>query len=579
MTSNDDYLGPKQTQADIRLGWPGHIKSKALNSVVLPAAAAAANGMTGESKPSAAAGDCGTSSCSTPSELLALGFLDLPTTWLVDLVQHVASGPGGLCSAAALSETCKPLRDLSESSAVTYRNVHVYNTISHPDHPVWKWLAKRTGRVSGLVLKVTSGERVYERGFHRQRGQQRGQLAVWEGPWQSLASVQDLQLTLRVQCLNWVQPDACQWLNQHGHLLANFSTTVAVDSEHLTLQSFSEALAPCKALDLRVFHPSLAILDMSSLAALNSCLVKLEMSGNGADLRGVTTSAWLTKLTKLTIEYYSLTVEEPWPALAALSSLKHLQLAVYARGDPSPLSALTGLTSLSISIEEGHGDDPLISSFSSLQPLSTMQQLVTLDLKAAACPALTSLHGLAGLSNLLRVSVNHTNIKAWALRSLEGLPGGVEDVSLTGFDAVESMAGLESLSCLRSLETDWSGDASFQRLSGLSGLSSLIIRDCTLSQGTGSLLCLGGIEGLGNCLKELELKDCSSLRSLSGIEALTALESLFLYGCGITSLQPLANLAAPGFKRIWISDCSAVEDRRLVLPPSIAAVVSIYYGG
>jgi len=39
-----------------------------------------------------------------------------------------------------------------------------------------------------------------------------------------------------------------------------------------------------------------------------------------------------------------------------------------------------------------------------------MQQLVTLDLMAAACPALTSLHGLAGLSNLLRVSVYHTNV-------------------------------------------------------------------------------------------------------------------------------------------------------------------------
>jgi len=242
-----------------------------------------------------------------------MGLLELPKTWLVDLVQHVASGPDGLASAAALSQTCRPFYNLSESSAVTYRNVFVHNTISTPDHPAWKWLAKRRGRVAGLVVKVlvsSGAELVYDKG--EQQGEQP---AGWEGPWQSLATVQDLQLALRIKSLGPEEPNgACQWLKQHGHLLVNCSAAVWVDWEHRTLQSLSEALAPCKALDLRVFHPSLAVLDMSSLAAVNSCLVKLEMSGNSADLRGVTTSACLTKLTRLTIEHYSLTVEEPWPA-------------------------------------------------------------------------------------------------------------------------------------------------------------------------------------------------------------------------------------------------------------------------
>ena len=41
-----------------------------------------------------------------------------------------------------------------------------------------------------------------------------------------------------------------------------------------------------------------------------------------------------------------------------------------------------------------------------------------------------------------------------------------------------------------------------------------------------------------------------SLQSLSGIEGLAALEDLELGFCGVTSLQLLANLVAPGIKRI-----------------------------
>jgi len=151
-----------------------------------------------------------------------------------------------------------------------------------------------------------------------------------------------------------------------------------VDSQELTLESLSEALAPCKALELRIAHPSITDLDVSSLVAVNSCLVTLDSNGSFADLRGVATLACLTKLTGLTLDNYSCTVEEPWPALAALSNLKDLQLKVYAFGDPSPLSALTGLTSLYIS-SHNVVDNALVSSLSSLQPLSTLQQLVRLE--------------------------------------------------------------------------------------------------------------------------------------------------------------------------------------------------------
>ena len=451
---------------------------------------------------------------------------------------------------------------------MTYRNIHVHNTIRSPDHAAWKWLAKRHGRVAGLVLKVlvsSGAELVYDQGE-----QQGGQPAGWEGPWQSLATVQDLQLTLWIGRLDLPEPNACQWLTQHSHLLADFSTSAMVDLQELTLESLSGALAPCKALELRISHPSIIELDVSSLGAVNSCLVTLDSKGSFADLRGVATFACLTKLTGLTLENYSCTVEDPWPALAALSSLKDLRLTVYAFDDPSPLSALTCLTSLYIcshSIDDGE----LVSSFSSLQPLSTMQQLVRLEL-VSACTA-TSLNGLAGLSNLRSVRI----FQARALLSLEGLPGGLEDLVLTDLDSVEAMAGLENLSSLRDLSISWCGDASLQRLSGLSNLSSLRILDegAWTSQSTGSLSSLEGIEGLGNCLKSLQLHFCRSLRSLSGIQGLTAIEDIYLNSCGVTSLHALAGLVAPGLKEIYITGSSGLEEEHLGLPPEIAAFVSI----
>jgi hypothetical protein len=80
--------------------------------------------------------------------------LDLPPAWLVILFQHVAIGSGGLANAVALGQTCKFLRTLSEGPAMTYSNLSLAAAISSPDHPVWKWLQKRRGRIAGLSLKL-----------------------------------------------------------------------------------------------------------------------------------------------------------------------------------------------------------------------------------------------------------------------------------------------------------------------------------------------------------------------------------------------------------------------------------------
>ena len=324
-------------------------------------------------------------------------------------------------------------------------------------------------------------------------------------------------------------------VEQHCHLPAYFSVCM---SPALTLQSLSEALAPSKSLDLTVGHdpsryPSHRIVDTSSLVAVQSSLVKLSMQCISlvdlAVLSGVTTFARLTKLTGLTLSKYDFSSEEPWPALAALTSLKDLQLVVAAHGDPSLLSALTSLTSLYISSGRSQqaGDNAPPFRFSSLRPLSTMQQLVKLKMDG------------------------------------------------TGIAAIRKMAGLESLSSLQDLNMYWHGDASLRRLSGLSSLSCLRICDMGASRSSYSLARLKGIQGFSNCLKSLTLIRCMALRSLSGIESLTGLQNLGFESCGVTSLQPLLGLLAPGLKSVRILWCPKipVEEKQLVFPHIAATAV------
>ena len=80
--------------------------------------------------------------------------LNLLHPWLAGLVRHVAAGPGGLTSAASLSQTCKALNTMSDSPAVTYSNLHVDNAVRGLDHPMWQWIRKRHGRVAGLSVEL-----------------------------------------------------------------------------------------------------------------------------------------------------------------------------------------------------------------------------------------------------------------------------------------------------------------------------------------------------------------------------------------------------------------------------------------
>jgi hypothetical protein len=88
-------------------------------------------------------------------------------------------------------------------------------------------------------------------------------------------------------------------------------------------------------------------------------------------LRGASAFKSMSQLTMLHVDHENFISEEPWGMLAKLTSLQKLHLTVRASGDPSPLSALTGLSSLNLNSRsmQQDEDDRTPFSFSSLQPL------------------------------------------------------------------------------------------------------------------------------------------------------------------------------------------------------------------
>ena len=263
--------------------------------------------------------------------------LGLPDTWRANLVQHVASGAGGLASAAALSQTCKSFHALSESSAVTYSNLRLKNSVDSLDHPFFRWLEKRHTRVTGLTAA--------------------------------------LRLTVGVP---ESEPEQLQVL-------------FAIPGLHLTLDLISTGCYE-------------DIVKLSSLHPVADPLVQLSLRNSKyhfsvTKLESVSSLSLLSQLTSLSLAV-DCGAEEPWNHLVGLTNLKHLSLQGAASGDPSLVSALTGLSSLKLhSYGPEHNGLLTPCTFSSLQPLSTLQQLKKLDLSGEACTAV-SLHGLAELSRL-----------------------------------------------------------------------------------------------------------------------------------------------------------------------------------
>ena len=442
------------------------------------------------------------------SQYSPLNFLELPRTWLAHLVQHVASNPGGLASAAALSQTCKSFYALSDSSAVMYRNLHLDNPVDSLDHPFFRWLAKRHRRVAGLtaelrLLTVDSPE---------------------PGPeqLQLMFSIPGLHLTLRYNTEVTAPDDlfVTKVLRPHAHLIDHLTSIVHIKAGGLELQDFCEAAAPCRSLDLTVGGHSQGPLNVGALNPVADSLVQLSLKGSAMfvrQLESVGSLSSLSQLTSLNLEDVEFVAEEPWIFLGGLTNLKQLSLWVAAPGDPSPLSALTKLSFLALA---SYDEELHPYTFSSLQPLSTMQQLKELELHGEACSA-TSLNGLAELSRL--------------------------ETFRLGGPMLRSLGGASS-----------------------TGLTSLTIDDAP------QLVSLAGIEHLQG-LQEPMVRNSgvTTLEQLSGIESLTTLQQLVVCDCWVTSLQPIGQLVG-GLKKLYVRGCPSVQEVVLELPhvqPTSAVII------
>ena len=480
-------------------------------------------------------------------------FLDLPSTWLAHLIQHVATGTGGISSAAALSQTCKCFHALSESAAVTYRNLHLDKPLNSLDHPFFRWLAQRQSRVAGLTAEL--------------------QLLTAGGPEPGIEQLQvmfgipDLHLVLR--CGGVIStpddPFMTKVLRPHGHLIDHLIASVSIDSERLILQDFGKAAALCRRLELTGEQAAFSQepLNLGALKPVAGSLVRLDLESTVSipfrQLETVSSLSFCSQLTSLRLNMFSFGAEEPWVQLAQLTKLKQLSLSVAASGDPSPLLALTGLSSLDLlsSEPEVQGAPELGAllipcTFSRLQPLSILQQLVELELHGKACSA-TFLHGLAELSRLKVLRLD-----ARMLTSLEGVNTGLTSLTIRDARQLVDLAGIEHLKGLECLSMVRSGVISLHPLAALSSLGNLCIG--------GTFSSLAGLEGnLCTCLHSLSLHSCGQLRQLSGIEGLTALQKLVISACEVTSLQPVGQLLQ-GLARMYVLQCGMVQEEVLELP-------------
>jgi hypothetical protein len=100
------------------------------------------------------------------------------------------------------------------------------------------------------------------------------------------------------------------------------------------------------------------------------------------------------------------------------------------------------------------------------------------------------------------------------------------------------------------------GVSSLQPLRDVSSLKLVMVGNCSVTS----------LEGLNSSsLQSLSLTSCSSLTHLSGVEHFSALRSLQLEGCGVTSLQPLSQLGK-GLQQLRVGLCGGVQEEVLDLP-------------
>jgi Leucine-rich repeat (LRR) protein len=375
-------------------------------------------------------------------------------------------------------------------------------------------------------------------------------------PLQTLSDIPGVQLEVMWDetLINLDHPYVDQWLKQHGRLISHLTMEIYVSNDRLKLREFSNAAAHCRSIDLDIRHSSYQVVDLADLDPVAGSLRDLIFQSWNPELGSlIGTSALISMshLTGLQICGEDLGSEEPWGLLAKLTGLQQLVFKGRAIGDPSPLSALTGLSHLYL---QADAQGPF--SFSSLQPLSTLRQLQALRL-GRCFSAATPLQGLAELSNLKLLVLKCYEGQGGMLRSLDGISSGVTNLFISSASGLVSLAGIEGCKSMEDLSLRYCGVSSLQPLRGLSSLKQLGVVNCNLTS----------LEGLNSIsLQYLTLSYCPSLTHLSGTEHLSALKKLHVMGCGsVTSLQPLSQLGV-GLQVLKVFWCNEVQEEVLELP-------------
>ena len=238
----------------------------------------------------------------------------------------------------------------------------------------------------------------------------------------------------------------------------------------------------------------------------------------------------------VTIETEDLSWVAQFPKLTEFTCQGYLADEV----DLTPFSGLTELTRLGF-YQNGNSVGMAVND---LSPLASLTKLKRLDLNIGF--EVTDLDALAGMTQLesLRLRANSNNSNASGIMDIGGLAGMTKLTSLqVNVGDVKDFSPLSGLTALTELY--FYGDYMVEDLSFLRGMTELRTLEISGSYRESAPV-LNDLTDLSNLTKLTDLRLNAAVASLDGLENLTALRTLQMYGSGstYTDVDALAGLTS-----------------------------------
>ena len=292
----------------------------------------------------------------------------------------------------------------------------------------------------------------------------------------------------------------------------------------------------------------------SSIVSLN-----IELS-NSSSLEG------LINLESLILKDSDSTLVE-LDGVSSLSKLKHFEINSEGfYGNSSLQNSLKSLKSLlNKSLDMTSLDLSDFRALENLDGLQSMAQLKTLDI--SSCSRLKNIDSLKDLASLEEVKFEYLE----SLESLEYLKYTGTELDLWGWDGLKNLDGVQNMPQLESIIIGGTNISDITALKCMRFLKEILIRNCN------NLLSLSGIESLPS-LKELnldsdiiislrDLKDlpnldkvqieCDKLINLEGLEGASNITDLNLTSKGLEDISDIKSLIK--LKNLDLSNCSSIE--------------------